>query len=77
MMTKTDIQQSALALSPEDRLEIAETLLVSLDAKDLPLYSWQETILDARIAAADADPQAASTWPEMRARIEARLKRAR
>ena len=68
-MTKIEFQQTALQLSAEDRLELVEMLWESLDQEAIPVLSWQKQVLDERIAADDAAPEAGSTWPEVRERI--------
>ena len=38
-----------------------------------PILPWQEELLEERIRAADANPEAGSTWEEVEARILAAL----
>ena len=69
-MIKIEFQATALRLPVEDRLELVEVLWESLDQEAIPVPGWQERLLDERIAADDADPEAGSPWKEVRERIE-------
>jgi putative addiction module component (TIGR02574 family) len=70
-MTKSQLRREALDLSVEERLELAEALWESVEvtAHQPPLPDWQRQILDERIAADDADPEAGSPWQEVKQRI--------
>ncbi|MEM9290471.1 MAG: addiction module protein [Acidobacteriota bacterium] len=70
-MTKTEVQESALKLSVEERLELAESLWESVqrDAEDLPLHEWQKDLLDRRVEAAEKDPDGWLTWDEVKQRV--------
>ena len=72
-MTKIEFQQTALRLPSEDRLELVEMLWESLDQEAIPVPGWQKRLLDERIAADDAAPEAGSDWKEVRERIEKAL----
>ena len=73
-MDKAEIQQGALQLPPEDRLEVVEAIWDSLEPDSISLPGWQKRLLDERIADAEANPEASAPWPEVRERIEMRLK---
>jgi putative addiction module component (TIGR02574 family) len=45
------------------------------DASDLPLPDWLQQLLDERIAEDDADPEAGSSWEEVKVRILSDLAR--
>lgn len=65
------LQNEALRLPVEDRLELAQALWSSLE-EDLvgpALTGLQRALLDERIARDDAAPEAGSPWPEVRKRI--------
>jgi putative addiction module component (TIGR02574 family) len=70
-MTKAQLKSEALQLPVEDRLEIAEAIWESLEsaAEQLPIPDWQKRILDERIAKDDANPDAGSSWEEVKQRI--------
>jgi putative addiction module component (TIGR02574 family) len=73
-MTRIEIEREALRLSMEERLELAEAIWNSVGMEPpLPLQDWQRQILDDRIAADDAAPEAGSPWPEVKRRILAAL----
>lgn len=74
-MTKTDLQREILRLPVEDRLEVAEAIWDSVErtAPSPELPEWQRSLLDERIAADDAEPEAGSTWDEVKQRILASL----
>jgi putative addiction module component (TIGR02574 family) len=70
-MTKSQLHREALHLSVEDRLELAEALWESVETT-IPQPSipdWQRQILDERIAGDDAEPEAGSSWQEVKQRI--------
>ncbi|MDP9122953.1 MAG: addiction module protein [Acidobacteriota bacterium] len=75
MMTKAELQSEALQLSVQDRLELAEVLWESLEQEPVQpeLPAWQREILDERLAADDAAPEAGSPWEEVKQRILAQL----
>jgi putative addiction module component (TIGR02574 family) len=76
-MTKTEILEELLKLTPDDRQEIRLKLAELdgddwLDAED-PLTDAEKALLDARLAAYEKDPDAGSSWEEVESRIRARL----
>ncbi|MCG8457938.1 MAG: addiction module protein [Holophagales bacterium] len=66
-MEKHELQQAALRLPPEDRLEIADSLYSSLDPE--PLTDWQGELLDKRVREADRQPERFTPWEEARERL--------
>ena len=70
------LSQDALALSPEDRATLLETLWDSLvdEAGDVPVPDWHGDVVEARRAQHHADPGAASPWREALQRVEGRRK---
>jgi putative addiction module component (TIGR02574 family) len=62
-------------LSIEERIQLVEDLwddiAASTEAMDIP--QSHKDLLDQRLAAHEADPQAGSTWEEVKARISERL----
>jgi putative addiction module component (TIGR02574 family) len=61
-MTKTDLQREVLRLSVEDQLDLAEAIWDRVEHADPqpPLPDWQRSLLDERISADDAEPDAGS-----------------
>jgi putative addiction module component (TIGR02574 family) len=70
-MTKKELKSEALQLPVEDRLELAEALWESLEQGLLrpELPAWQRDLLDQRLAAFEAAPEAGSPWEEVKQRI--------
>jgi len=63
----------AKQLSPADRLELIGELWQSLNPDDLPLTETEKSLLDERLAEADANPNAGRTWEEVEAELRQRL----
>jgi putative addiction module component (TIGR02574 family) len=74
MSTVDDILAAALALPPDDRAQIADRLLESLDDGELLEEELEETVLD-RLDAYHRGEVKASEWKDVEARIRARLER--
>ena len=72
-MNKTQLQDEALLLPPEDRREIADALYGSLQPE--PLSDWEVELLDQRVADADGYPERFTSWDEAKARIQKRIRR--
>lgn len=70
-MTKSEIRGEALKLPAEERLELAQDLWDSLaEPSDAPpLHEWQRSILDERLAAAEANPDGWLSWDEVKAKV--------
>jgi putative addiction module component (TIGR02574 family) len=66
-MTRRELVEEALKLPPEERAELVEALQVSL--LDAPLAGWQRELLDERLAEHERDPEDATPWEEVRARL--------
>ena len=68
------ILADALALSEQERLDLASELLASVDGPPDPGWeqAWQEE-LDRRTREADASAEPAAEWSEVRARVLAKL----
>jgi len=64
----------ALALTPEERMDIAAELLASVDGPPDPAWeqAWQAE-LDRRVTEADASEAVPPTWAEVRARVLSKL----
>jgi putative addiction module component (TIGR02574 family) len=74
-MTKAELHEKALELPVEDRMALAEALWASVEREpeQPPLPAWQREVLDRRLAAEEEDPEAGSSWPEVKRRILATL----
>jgi putative addiction module component (TIGR02574 family) len=70
-MTSTELRDRALSLPLEERMKLADELWASIrrDQADLPLWPWQERILDQRLAKLDENPHAGSSWEEVKAEL--------
>ena len=78
-MSKADILAELPKLAPQERAEIRAKLDELngggwLDANE-PLTAPEKSLLNARLAAYEKDPDAGSSWEEVEARIRPRLKR--
>jgi putative addiction module component (TIGR02574 family) len=63
-MTKSELQEQALRLPPEERAELLEALQASL--LDAPLPEWHREVLDERLADHERDPGAAIPWEDVK-----------
>ncbi len=68
-MTMTELRQGALQLPTNERLELAEALLESLEASEIPLYAWQRRILDERLDALEGQPEEGAPWEDVEKRV--------
>ena len=72
MVTKAanEVLTDALALTPEERMDLAAELLASVDGPADPDWeqAWQVE-LDRRAAASDASTNPPAKWSEVRARV--------
>ena len=61
-------------LSVAERIELAEAIWdsVATEADDFALTAEQEQDLRRRVAAYEANPQAVSSWDDVKARLQAR-----
>jgi putative addiction module component (TIGR02574 family) len=67
-----DLLAEALKLSPSDRLELIEALWDTLSEDDIPVTPEERALLDERLADLERNPDAQSSWPEVKARLEVR-----
>ena len=63
---------AALKLSPSDRLELIEALWDTLSDEDVPVTLEQRALLDERVADLERNPDAQSSWEEVKARLQQR-----
>jgi putative addiction module component (TIGR02574 family) len=71
-MVSGALQQTLDALSYEERAEVADYLLQSLDSDDFQLTAEQEQLVSRRVAEITADPSIGITLTELKARFEAK-----
>ena len=79
-MSKAEILTELPHLSPEDRAEVQAKLdeLAGSDWQDGgELSDGDKQILDATLSAYEKSPDAGSSWDEVKARVQARLRLAR
>ncbi len=70
---RSSLLEEVEKLPLEERLELAEALwdsIASADVGSLPIPDWHREELARRLAEYDADPEAGSSWEEVRARLE-------
>jgi len=64
-----------MELTPEERIQLAEDLWDSIEPQDMtPLTSEQKLELNRRIEEHRRNPDRASSWEEVKARLWARYK---
>lgn len=64
-----------MELSPEERIQLAEDLWDSITPEEMPpLTDEQKREIDRRLAEHKKNPERASPWEEVRARLWARYK---
>jgi putative addiction module component (TIGR02574 family) len=70
----TKVLTEALALTPEERMDLAAELLASVDGPADPDWeqAWQAE-LDRRAAASDASTTPPAEWSDVRARVLGKL----
>jgi putative addiction module component (TIGR02574 family) len=76
MVTTTRFQQvldKAMALSPDERFELAKLLLDTTDAPDPDWYARIEPEVERRMAAIRSGESKTIPWAEVRRRIAERL----
>lgn len=75
---RSTLLEEAEKLPVEERLELVEAIWDSIaadadaDVDRPPVPDWHREELDRRLADQDADPEAGSSWEEVRARLERR-----
>jgi putative addiction module component (TIGR02574 family) len=71
---RSTLLEEAEKLPVEERLELVEALWNSIgadaDLERLPVPQWHREELARRLADLDANPEAESSWEEVRARLE-------
>jgi len=71
---RATLLQEAEKLPVEEHLELVEALWDSIgadaDLERLPMPEWHREELARRLADFDADPEAGSSWEEVRGRLE-------
>ena len=70
---RSSLLEEAEKLPLEERLELVEALwdsIASTDVDSLQIPDWHREELARRLAEYDADPEAGSSWEDVRARLE-------
>jgi putative addiction module component (TIGR02574 family) len=67
-----DLLAEALKLSPRDRLKLIEALWDTLSEDDIPVTPDERALLDERLTDFERNPDAQSSWLEVKARLEQR-----
>ena len=67
-----DILAAALKLSLSERLELIEALWDTLSEEDIPVTPEERALLDERLVDLERNPDAQSSWEEVKARLEHR-----
>ncbi len=77
-MTRTEVSAAIPKLSTEDRLALLDELWASLDRDELvpELTPELKSLLDERVAHANAHPDDVMTWDAMKAELRAERGRA-
>jgi putative addiction module component (TIGR02574 family) len=57
-------------LEPADRLELIGVVWDSLSSTDLPLTDDERDLVDARLADMELNPDAQSSWADVKKRLE-------
>jgi putative addiction module component (TIGR02574 family) len=73
-MIDESLMDRIVSLNPADRLELIGALWDSLSPEDLPVTDDEKVLLDARLADMESNPDDQSPWPEVKARLERRLR---
>jgi len=71
-MVAQGLLETVDALSFEERAELADYIVQTLDPDDFALTPEQEQMLASRIASMDADPSIGVAWAEVKARFESK-----
>ena len=73
-MIEKSLMAQVSRLSPAERLELIGEVWDSLPHAELPVTESQKALLNARLADMETNPDDASPWPEVRARLERLLR---
>lgn len=75
LMIDQALKVKAMSLSTSDRLELIGSLWDSRSSKNVPVTPAEKTLLDARLADADAHPDDGSPWSESQSHLRKQLPR--
>ena len=73
-MTRAQLAQEALRLPADERFEMAELLLESLDDVEIPLQDWHKALLDERLTEANANPERFECWDDIKDEVLAQIR---
>jgi hypothetical protein len=68
-----DEMQRLLDLPPEKRLELSDALRRGVVSEEIEIPEWHRPLIDEAVAELEENPDAASPWQEVLARVRARL----
>jgi len=71
-MVALALRETVDSLSFEERAELADYIVATLDPDDFTLTPEQEQMLASRIASMDTDPSIGVPWAEVKTRFEAK-----
>ena len=70
LMIDESLLAKVASLSPADRLELIGVVWDTLSPDDLPVTDAERSLLDARLADMERNPDDQSPWLEVKARLE-------
>ncbi len=73
-MIDESLMAKIVSLNPADRLELIGPVWDSLSPNDLPVTDAEKSLLDARLADMESNPDDQSPWPEVKTRLERLLR---
>ncbi|MBA3356050.1 MAG: addiction module protein, partial [Pyrinomonadaceae bacterium] len=65
-MIDESLMAKIVSLNPADRLELIGPVWDSLSPNDLPVTDAEKSLLDARLADMESNPDDQSPWPEVK-----------
>ena len=72
-MVDTNLISKVKELSLAERLEFIEAVWETIGTEEVPVTAAEQSLLDARIADAEANPADESPWSDVRERIKSQL----
>ena len=72
-MVDTNLISKVKELSLAERLEFIEAVWETIGTEEVPVTAAEQSLLDARIADAEADPVDESPWFDVRERLNRQL----
>ena len=69
-MIDESLMEQIVRLEPTERLELIEAVWDSLSPDDVPVTKAERALLDARLADMESNPDAQSSWADVKSRLE-------